>query len=218
MSTNKKMERELHGPSWTEVILGAALSLLLGVVLGAGLLVFRPATTVKELPKEPDPDTVYFVTGSSEAGKARQAQTKQKAFLAGGSVVLTEDEVNALTSPKAGPAPAPSDQTIAAGSPNFRIRGSVLQVGVPVKLSVFGLQHEVLVQARGAFAQQGDTFVFAPNEFYVGSCPVQRLPAVQGLITKRLLAAVPVSAELTAAWHQLSEVAVEGSTLRLSMP
>jgi hypothetical protein len=221
MSTNKKIDRELNGPSWTEVIVGAVLSLLLGVVLGAALLVFRPVATVKELPKEPDADTVYFVPGTSDATKARQAQAKQKAFLEGGSVVLNEDEVNVLTAPAAKPGAkpaAPSGQTLASGAPNFRIRHSVLQVAVPLTVNVAGFQHEILVQARGGFAKDGDSYVFTPTEFYVGSCPVQRLPVVESLITKRLLAAAPEADALVAAWRKLAEVAVEDSTLRLSMP
>ena len=42
----KKVDRALHGPSWTEVILGAVLSIILGVVLGAALLVFTVVEVV----------------------------------------------------------------------------------------------------------------------------------------------------------------------------
>ena len=48
-----KFDRAHYGPSWVEVILGALLSLALGVVLAVAYFVARPVTLVKELPKEP---------------------------------------------------------------------------------------------------------------------------------------------------------------------
>src|SRR5436190_13777499 len=97
MST-KKIQRAAHGPSWAEVILGAVLSLVLGVALGLVLLVLRPTKTVRELPKEADRDAnlVYYVEGSKDTTKARQALAKRKAFAAGQSVSVIEDEINSL--------------------------------------------------------------------------------------------------------------------------
>lgn len=219
---NKKLQRELNGPSWTEVILGALLSLCLGVVLAAAFLVLKPVSKVKELPKEPDPKVVYFLEGSQDSGRARQAASKEKAFLQGGSVVLTEDEANTLISPPAKPgakpAEPPPEKTLSAGSPNVRIRRSLLQVAVPIRLNVYGLQHEIIVQARGGFEKRADVFVFVPNEFLVGSCPLQQLPMVQAMLTKRFIAAVTIPEDLATAWRKLSDVAVEGSTLRLTVP
>ena len=42
--SSKKLERALYGPSWTEVILGAVLSLALGGVLAAAVLIANGAT------------------------------------------------------------------------------------------------------------------------------------------------------------------------------
>ncbi len=217
---NKKIERELAGPSWTEVILGAVLSLILGVALGAAYLVLKPVETVRELPKEPVADMVYFISGSRDASRARQAEAKQAAFLRGGSVVLSEDELNVLVAPgaEAKPAAPAGGSTLTPGVPNFRIRDSVMQVAGPVRLSVLGLEDEIVVQARGVFEKRNDVFVFSPTEIYVGSCPVQRLPGVQGLLFGRVLAAVVAPAELVAAWRRVSDAAVEGSTLRLTVP
>ena len=105
------------------------------------------------------------------------------------------------------------------GAPNFRIREGVVQIGVPVKLNLFGLiDQKILVVARGAFAKKGDTFAFDPDTLYVGSCPVQRFPFAAGLVAKKVLATIPVPDDIAAAWPKLAGVTAEGNTLKLGMP
>ncbi len=229
MST--KTERELHGPSWTEVILGALLSFVLGVALAAVALILKPVVAVKELPKEPAADVVYYVEGSRDSNKGRQAVAKQKTFLQGSSVALTEDELNLLATPNSTPSAAkaaanpgtppaepPAEKALTAGSPNFRVRGDVLQIGVPMRVSVAGFDQRVIVQARGGFAKNGDVFVFDPREVYLGSCPLQRLPLVKNYLMNRFFAAASIPDELSAAWRKLENVRVEGSAVHLTMP
>ncbi len=217
------------GPSWTEVIIGAVLSFVLGVALGAAYLVFKPVATVKTLPKDLAADMVYYIEGSHDTSKAKLAAAKQRDLVQGHSIVLTEDELNAILAPSTPVAPAatpgkpgapaaaaPAAQMLTPEAPNFRVRDGVMQIGLPVRIAAFGwLDQTVILQARGTFTKSGDTFVFEPSEFYVGSCPVERLPAVQSAIFKRAVAAAP--AEMTAAWSKLTDVAVEGSTLKLAV-
>jgi hypothetical protein len=223
-----KVDRALHGPGWGEVIVGAVLSLVLGVVLGAVLLILKPVVVAKEVPKEPAPGAVYYVEGSRDASKARQVLAKRKAFVDGQSVRVTEEEVNTLADAsaankaaakpgdKAAPAPAPTGM-IAPGTPNVRIRNGVMQVGVPVTVSVFGFDQKLIVQARGGFAKEGETFVFEPNEVYLGSCPVQRLPFLNSLIRKKVLAAQSIPEDIATAWSKLSNVTIEGNAVNLAM-
>jgi hypothetical protein len=221
---NKKLERELNGPSWTEVILGVVLSLALGATLAAVYLVFKPVATVREMPKEPAEGVVYYLEGARNSSKARDAAAKQASFIGGGTVVLNEEELNALTAAATAPAPKADGkkdpaaaQSVAAGAPNFRIRDGVMQIGVPVNLNLAGFAQRVIVQARGGFEKHGDIFVFAPSELYVGSCPLQNLPAAKGIVMKKVLGAAKVPEDLAAAWGNLSDVTVEGSTLKLTM-
>ena len=233
-----------HEPSWTEVTLGAVLSVALGAVIGAVLLIVRPVTTVKELPKEADrvAGAVYYVEGSRDSGKARQAPAKRKQFAQGATVAVTEDEINSFIAvaptpapsakPKAGekakagdkaaPAPAaaaPSGDMLTPGSPNFRIREGVVQIGVPVTINLFGvIEHKVVVVAHGAFAKKGDTFAFDASTLYVGSCPMQRLPFAASYVEKKVLGALPVPEDIAAAWPKLADVKAEGNTLTLAMP
>lgn len=216
-------DRAEYNPSWIEVILGAMLSLLLGAVLGAAFLVLKPVETVRELPKEPDPETVYYIEGTRDSHRARQATAKQRAFVQGETVVLNEDELNALAAPKttSGAAKpgeeAAAEQMLTAGMPNFRIRAGVLQIGVPVRVSVAGLDRRVIVQARGGFERRGDVFAFDAEELYLGSCPLQRLPIVAGLVMNKFVEGANVPEELAAAWRNASEVKVEGTNLHVTM-
>jgi hypothetical protein len=222
----KKIDPATHGPSWAEIILGIVLSLGLGIVLGIGVLVARPIQTVKELPKEPDPKAVYQVEGTRDAAKARQAPAKRAAFAKGQTVTVNEDELNTLASApaapppptKAGeaPPPPPAAGALAPGAPNFRIRDGEMQVAVPVTISAIG--QKVTVMARGnSFVKQGDKFVFVPNQLYVGSCPVERIPFLSGYVRDKLLAPQPVPEDIAAAWPKLTNVTIEGNLLTLAM-
>lgn len=244
---SKKIDRAAHGPSWTEIILGVVLSLVLGVVLGAVLLVMRPVVVAKEAPKDPDPKAVYFIEGSRDTAKARQALAKRKAFVEGQSVTVTEDEINALAAPtptpapgakagekkadpkaktdpkakeaeKAAPAAAAADGAFAVGQPNFRVREGKVHIGVPVTINVLGLGEKVMAQASGGIVKKGDLFVFDPDTLYIGSCPVQRLPMVAGYVRNAFIAAQPIPEDIKTSWMKLANVSIEGNAVKLTMP
>jgi hypothetical protein len=92
-----------------------------------------------------------------------------------------------------------------------------MQVGVPVTLNVLGFQQKVIAQARGGFAKHGNVFAYDPDEIYVGSCPVQRLPFVAGYLKAKVLASQKVPDDIAAAWSKLTNVSIEGNTLNLAM-
>ncbi len=242
---SKKIDRAAHGPSWSEVILGALLSLLLGAVLGAVLMVVRPVVVAKEDIKEADrkPGQVYYVEGSNDTGKGKQGLAKRKAFSSGQSVAVIEDEINALTGPapgapgapaapkggekkgddKKGAAPAApaapgTDGLMSVGAVKVRIAGGGLNLGVPVTFNVLGLAQKVIVQINGSFEKQGETFVYRANQILLGSCPVQRLPFVGGYVREKILSAITVPEDIKTSWAKLANVAIEDRTLKLTMP
>lgn len=242
---SRKIDRALRGPSWVEVILGALISLVLGVAIGAALLIFRPVTVVREMPKEDAriPGAVYFVEGSRETNRGREAPAKRKAFAEGQTVTAIEDELNVLVGPatsfaaagapgapvapkapekkatdKAGTPEASPDDMIFAGTPNFRLRDNLMQVGIPVTLNVLGMSEKLVVQTRGGFAKRGDVFVYEPGEFYIGSLPVTRLPMVADFAREKFLSAQAIPEDIKAAWPKLTNVSVEGNVLKLTMP
>jgi hypothetical protein len=236
---SKKLDRATHGPGWIEVIFGAVLSAILGAVLGAILLILKPVEVVKDLPKETDrdPKVVYYVEGSHDIGKGRQAQAKRKAFAEGQSVTVTEDELNSLAAPATGtsatPKPAvkpkakpgekgapeaPPEDTFVTGAPNFRVREGTLQFAVPVTVNALGASRDVIVQTRGGFVKKGEVFVFEPDVFFIGSCPLQRVPFVVDYVRGKFVSAQPIPEELKASWLKLASVAIEGNALKLTMP
>lgn len=230
MST--KVDRAVHGPGWGEVILGALLSLVLGVALGVTFLVLKPVAQVKELPKEEEqkPNTVYYIEGSRDSSKARQALAKRKAFVEGQSITVTEDEINSLVpaakaamaaapgaKKDAAPAPAEAESDrFAVGMANFRIRDGMVQIGAPVTVNVMGVSQKLIVQGRGGIEKRGDLFVFNPNEIYLGSCPVHRLPFVAGYVEKKFLEAQTIPEDVATAWKNLSDVSIEGNAVKLT--
>jgi hypothetical protein len=241
---SKKIDRALRGPSWIEVIFGALLSIVLGVVLGAVLMSVRPIAIVKELPKEADrdPKAIYYIEGTKDSTRGRQASAKRKAFVEGQSVTVTEDELNVLAAAavppaaakpaapapkppekskgadKAAPTPVVSDEILAAGTPNFRIRDSKLQIGVPVTFHALGVEQTVMVHTRGTFAKNGDVFVYEPETFFVGSCPLQRFPYVINYVRNKFMTSQQIPADIKTAWTKLANVSIEGNALKLTMP
>lgn len=218
MST--KTERALRGPSWAEIILGVLLSVIVGAVLAAAWLVFKPVAVVREIPKEPAKDVVYHIDGSNSSANGRQWMRKRQLFAEGTTVSVNEDELNAAVSNLAPQADKKDGEggMIAPGAVSFRIHDGRLQISAPVQLNLAGLQSKVLVSANGVFVRRGDHFVFVPDTLYVGSCPVQHLPVVPGLIMQRLFGAVAVPEDLTAAWSKLANVSIEDNHLQLAMP
>uniref|UniRef100_UPI00404A7396 hypothetical protein n=1 Tax=Cephaloticoccus sp. TaxID=1985742 RepID=UPI00404A7396 len=104
------------------------------------------------------------------------------------------------------------------GTLNFRIQDSMLQIGAPVELNYYGIATKVQVVAQGTFERSGDKFAYAPTKFYVGSCPIVRLPVIGEKILDLILANAPIPAELIEAWGKLANVTIEGSELKLAMP
>jgi hypothetical protein len=103
---DNKIDKALYGPSVTEVALGAVLGLIAGLLVACVYLVFRPVSQVKALPKEPLRSVVYYIPGNDSNTKSKNWQAKQKQFLAGTSVVLVEDELNAWAASATAAAPS----------------------------------------------------------------------------------------------------------------
>lgn len=228
---SKKIDRATHGPGAGEIILGVVLSVALGVALGAVLLVLRPVVVAKETPKEPVKGAVYYIEGSKDSAKGREALAKRKAFVDGQSVSVNEAEVNSLIAANAPAAAKPAaekgkdsapaanaNDVVVAGAPNVRIHDGEVQIGVPVTLDVLGVTQKVIFQAHGGFEKTDSGFVYAPSTLYFGSCPVQRLPFVAGYIRKKALAQQSIPEDVKTSWAKLANVSVEGSVLKLTMP
>jgi len=220
--TKAKVERALYGPSVTEVVVGAALSLVLGAALAVIYLAWKPVETVRELPEEPVSGVVYYVPGSTNAAKGRQYLRKRQLLLEGGAgetIRLSEEELNAwIASSRANPEAAAGGGMVDPQSINFRIRDGLFQIGLPCTVSVFGLNHPLILQARGGFESNGEVYVFSPDELHLGSLAAHRVPGLGALVRSRLLNMQNVPDELRNAWRRLAHVEVEDDQLVLTLP
>ena len=237
---NKKIDRALHGPGMMEVIIGAILALLLGVLAAGLMLVARPITQVKEMPKQDElvAGVVYFVPGAENAAKGRTSSEKLRQFVAGNNIVLGEEELNAFAAglssaaansaaksavkpPKATPAAAPAavpppQRLLTVSAPNFRLRDGSMQIAFKCKLSLLGVSHEVAMIATGNFVKGVNGFEFSPAKLTLGSCPVHLIPLAAPQLLRRIAATQPMSPELQAAWSRLADVRVDGAILQLA--
>jgi len=233
---DKKIEKALYGPSVTEVALGAILGLLAGLAAAAVYLVFRPVLQVKELPKEPVRGAIYYIPGSDLKAKSQGWSAKQKQFVGGTSVQLSEEELNAWSTTTFGatapatPKPAgkgtePAKDAAAPkydgifnpGTPNFKITGDTLQIGFKCVLNWYGLTHEVIVVSTGTIEPEGDDFVYVPKTLHLGSCPLQMIPGAMQPLWNHLVGKKTVPDEIKSAWAKMKDAKVEGGAVKLTM-
>ena len=244
---DKKLEKALYGPTVTEVTLGAVLGLVVGVLAACVYLVFKPVQQVKELPKEPSRSIVYYLPGSESSAKSRGWQAKQKLLIDGKGVSLVEDELNAWAAtlaapakpaakpgakPKPGEKPKPAEKPkaeaedatkappegyIIPGTPNFKIIGDQLQIGMKCTLNWYGVTYDTMIVATGVFHQAGDVFEFSADKLYLGSCPLHLVPAVSGLMVSTLTAKQKLPDDLRIALTKVSAVTIEGGMLKLAV-
>ena len=92
---DKNIQKALYGPSYLEVALGAILGLAIGIFAACLYFVFKPVEKVAQMPKEPVANVVYFIPGKENPGRAKGWPAKLKTFVAGGEIVLNEEELNA---------------------------------------------------------------------------------------------------------------------------
>lgn len=214
-----KIDRELYGPGWIEVTFGALLSLSIGVILAGAWLMLKPVEKVQSLPKNPVAGTVYFIPGARDSFGGSSWKQKSQLFVGGGSVALSERELNAAAEQMATPATKKNkdakDALLTPGSLNFRIANGELQVALPLALNIYGMRSEVLMVARGDFVKRGEHFVYQPNSVTLGSCSVGRLPKVGSVILNKIWEAMAQQDAVRNAWDGLANVTVEESTLRL---
>lgn len=217
---DKQQQRALYGPGWVEVILGVGLSLLVGVILGAIWLVFKPVVVAKELSTTAAPGSVFYYPGATNANAARTWMRKKQILAEGqaGEFVLTEEELNAWAADTMKSSAPDATSTVAPSQINFRIADGILQIATPVSVDLLGLSLPVIIQARGDFEKQDDVFTFVPREMYLGSLATHRIPGLAERTLRYITQVHPFPQDVTDGWKKLAAVSVEGKQLRLTLP
>lgn len=220
---SKKVDRAAHGPSWTEVILGAALSAALGVALGAAVLVAKPMTRVKAepAPEEREKHTLYFIEGArGDANSVKQALAKRKSIGPGQTISITEQELNAIVAPVAPPAPKAGEKgapAVVVTAPNFRIHESRLQVAMPVNVDLAGMAVGSLVVARGVIVKAGEQYTFQPDEIYLGSLPLQKFPFALDYVQEKYIRSQPLPEDIATALGNAKDLTIDGNQIKLTL-
>src|SRR5262249_7618025 len=150
-------------------------------------------------------------------------------------IQVIEEELNAWTGTLAGaaapPPPKPGAKPPAAdkkegpapegilipGRPNFRLAKGKVQVGLNCTLHWDGMMKDVTVGTSGTFQKSGGQVVYAPETFYLGSCPVHLLPAAAGPLLSQLVTREKVPDDIKAAWAKLGDATVDEHTLKLTV-
>jgi hypothetical protein len=228
----KKVKYSQKGPSWLEVGLGALLSLVLGIVLGAAYMINKPVTKATSTPKDAPAGAVYLIEGSKDLNM-NGLEPLRKAFLAGQSVTVGEGEINSFLSsiapppPTTPPAPKPGDKNppsapdqrlIETSAVNAWIHDGSIQFSDTATFSLLGVSTPVIVQATGVFRKSGSEFEFDPDTIFVGGCPMERMLFFRSWILRKLLFAQPVPADIALAWSRLVDVSIDGTKLKLMAP
>jgi hypothetical protein len=230
----RKVDRAKYGPSVIEVFLDGVLSLLLGLTFALAYLAAKPVQIAKPSAKEPVAGPTTYVKGSRDGNRGKQWLRKKQLLTEGNSVAVNEDELNvwitAGTEPEPPEPSAPKKLTqtpppppvgiLSFGVPNFRVRNGTLQIGCEgtLNLEMVALKHPLVMRATGQFVKKDDGFTYVPEQFYLGCCPLHRLPGVANLVLERLLGKVKIPEDIAVAWKKLADVSVDGSSLLLTMP
>jgi len=220
---SSRNDRAINGPSWTEVTIGALLCVGIGAVLAGAWLMMKPVEKVRSLPNEPKQGVVYFIEGARNGSIGSAWERKTQLFVTGTSVDLVEQELNEaarqlLSNAQKAKGKRTRDGLITQGQLNFRINDGELQMALPLALNLYGMRAEVHVVSRGGFVKKGERFVYEPSSIHVGSCPIERLPLIGGVLIRKFLEAMSQQEEIKAAWDALENVTVDGGRLHLVAP
>jgi hypothetical protein len=224
-----KRKKNDKGPSWLEVGLGAVLSIILGTVLGAAFLLFKPVSKVTAIPKDAPSGAIYYIEGKEDFSRDSASEDIKKSFLAGETVTVSEGMLNGFlgdlakpstpaSSDPAKPSPPPPPKPFDTSALNARMHDGKITFADTVTVNVLSVSMSVIVQETGTFSKHGSTFAFDPDEFYVGGCPMQRLLFLRDYVQNKLLFNQPVPADIAAAWSKLTDVQVESAGLMLKGP
>ena len=236
----------LRAPGLVEVLVGSILAVALGALLAAAILVVKPVEVVKEAPKEVEVGKLYYFTGSKDWNAGQRWRFKRDSLMQGHSVQVTEDELNAWieniypmlpietqrptpqAKDKKTPGPkapakkaAEAQPLIQTGTPNMRLMGDTLKIGVVYYVDVFGWwSFSVVAQCEGSFVKpkNGDPIYFHPETLYVGSLPVHKLLVAKPLVFSQLVNTFEFPVDLAAVWTKCTTVKVENRELVLGLP
>lgn len=102
-----------------------------------------------------------------------------------------------------------------ATAPNFSIKESRLQIALQCKFDYYGVGKDVWVKVIGRFKLTGDGYIFAPEEYYLGSCPLHLFPGSGPFLTNLILSRMKIAEEMQQAWGKVSILVLESDQMKV---
>ena len=211
-------------PGIIGILFGAFFSVVLGALLAVLHLMAQPVEVLTAEPNERAEGVKYFIKGAPGGEKGRVWQAKFSRITDGsGEVKLSENELNtwagdSFEEVKLSEEEKASSLLIIAGTPNFRLIGSALQIGTENQLVFFGSEAPLILQATGAFAREGQRWKFVPTEAYLGGLPLHRAPLLMALAAKRFGPTAALPEEVEKLLTQATQIAIADDELVVRMP
>ncbi|HEY4299413.1 MAG TPA: hypothetical protein VGM73_00985 [Candidatus Didemnitutus sp.] len=103
-----------------------------------------------------------------------------------------------------------------ASGVNFHIlKNDKLQISLKCAINYYGIGTDTYVLATGVFTRSGNGYIFDPETFYLGSCPLHKLPVGEAFITARILNSLKLP-DNARAWEKITSIRIEGGQLKIT--
>lgn len=220
----KKVPDQPQG-SMIGVIIGALLSISVGILLAVVNQASIPVSEVREMPDEDEinPALVYYVKGDESDGTRWEPKRDRLANGTSGEYRFNTGELNRWARSQLKP-PTSEDLdsfvTIIPSPPNFLIAGESIQVSTYLEFPQV-LQRRVVVQSEGSFTNTADGPRYQSDRMFIGSCPIPSIgPIHRALLTffGGYYLESEEYTEMVGPWAQVSNVAIENGQLVLNVP
>lgn len=188
-------------PSLFSLILEIPFMLLIGCIIAAFILIYRPVTVVNQLPDTQESGVVYYrVPQKSDSDREVVNKVIHLRANIPPAVEISEGEINRWTSASFTQLEALNEEqrssrtsvsSIEFGAPMVRLNDGAVEVMVILRNS---LAKQPLVdtpfQMRGEFTVEGGEFRYDTESIYLGSLPLHKLPFVGEYVRERVWASI----------------------------
>ncbi|MCH8475143.1 MAG: hypothetical protein LAT55_07940 [Opitutales bacterium] len=190
--------------SLTEIIVGASLSLVLGLLASFAYLSLQPVEILSEPPEEGEfrSSAAYFVEGQAQGQYRNQWEgllNQIQEVLRGGDldVTIREDDLNHwaaanFVAPDEDEMERPFFGGVFPKNLNFRVNEELIHIGIDMDYDGLGLRHVFKLQIIGGLEESRGQNEFSVGEVYLGQCRIPSIFGLRGFFLNRVRESYPV--------------------------
>lgn len=210
--------------SLIEIIVGASLSMIFGLVASFVYLAFQPVQVLTEVPEEGEFRSrgAFFVEGQSRGQFRNQWESLLNQIQQGGRIDLTirEDDLNHWASanfvaPDEDELERPFFGGVFPRDLNFRLDDNEIQVGLNMDYDGLGLRHIFRLQIIGSMESQRGRNQFDVDRVYLGQCRIPPFLGLRGFFLNRVRDSYPVPPVIENTLRDASVFEVREGEIRL---